>query len=157
MVETQQKNGSYVPRWFGVQINSDWKVREGHKNYYPQLQLPPLGYKNYRAKKLSEIAFIEKVRSNIHDTDGGSFNGNLYYSQKNVAINGTVKEFNLLGGSSGSMVINASNEVVGIYWGGYQMIKSFSGIFDIISVDQSILDTIKVNSGGFNVNLWKDE
>ena len=31
--ETQQKNGSYVPRWFGVQINSDWKVREGHKNY----------------------------------------------------------------------------------------------------------------------------
>lgn len=55
------------------------------------------------------------------------------------------------------MVINASNEVVGIYWGGYQMIKSFSGIFDIISVDQSILDTIKVNSGGFNVNLWKDE
>lgn len=55
------------------------------------------------------------------------------------------------------MVINASNEVVGIYWGGYQMIKSFSGIFDIVSVDQSILDTIKVNSGGFNVNLWKDK
>lgn len=33
MAETQQKNGSYVPRWVGVQINSDWKVREGHKNY----------------------------------------------------------------------------------------------------------------------------
>lgn len=55
------------------------------------------------------------------------------------------------------MVINASNEVVGIYWGEYQMIKSFSGIFDIVSVDQSILDTIKVNSGGFNVNLSKDK
>lgn len=55
------------------------------------------------------------------------------------------------------MVINASNEVVGIYWGGYEMINSFSEIFDIISGDQSILDTIKVNSGGFNVNLWKDK
>ena len=55
------------------------------------------------------------------------------------------------------MVINASNEVVGIYWGGYEMIKSFSGIFDFISFDQSILDTIKVNSGGFNVKLWKDK
>lgn len=55
------------------------------------------------------------------------------------------------------MVINASNEVVVIYWGGYEMINSFSGIFDIINVDQSILDTIKVNSGGFNVNLWKDK
>ena len=37
------------------------------------------------------------------------------------------------------------------------MINSFSEIFELISVDQSILDTIKVNSGGFNVNLWKDK
>lgn len=54
---------------------------------------------------------------------------------KNVAVNGTVKGFNLLGGSSGSMVINANNEVVGIYWRGYEMINSFSRIFDLISVD----------------------
>ena len=72
----------YASRWVGVQIDSDWKVRDGHKNYYPQLQLPPLGYKNYRSKNLSEIAFIGEGRSNIHNTNDGSVNGNLYYSKK---------------------------------------------------------------------------
>ena len=76
---------------------------------------------------------------------GKGIDGRDYYSHRNVAVQGTMDYVNLLGGSSGSMVINSSNEVVGIYWGGLQYASNskdwFEGRFDFINVDQKLLTT----------------
>ncbi|EGZ31387.1 DUF31 family putative serine protease [Malacoplasma iowae] len=153
--DTHQDNGSYIPRWSGIEIDSGWKIKEGHKNYYPLSNLPHHGYKNYRPSDLPEINFIGVGKDDINNPDKNEFNENIYYSQKNVAVQGCVKNINLLGGSSGSMVINSKNEVVGIYWGGYQTIYNFNGTFDFINVNQNVLDIIKKNNNGITINQWE--
>lgn len=52
----------------------------------------------------NEIPFIKK---------------NKFSSYRNVSLQALIKGVNMGGGSSGSMVVNDDNEVVGIYWGVY--------------------------------------
>ncbi|KFB07900.1 DUF31 family putative serine protease [Malacoplasma iowae] len=85
--------------------------------------------------------------------------GKEYYSHRNVAVQGTMNYVNLLGGSSGSMVINSKNEVVGIYWGGLQYSSSnkllFEGRFDFINVDDALLKTNTTVSFWNKTSGWK--
>lgn len=100
-----------------------------------------------------------RLQNEIEYTGTGT-DGQVYYSHRNVAVQGEIKYANLLAGSSGSMVINSNNEVVGIYWGGLSYSSSidswFGGRFDFINVDNSLLSNKSLSKWKHVYNL-KDE
>lgn len=117
--------GSKYPIWVGLSYVDLEKVTSGLTLPVQRPNQVGVGYPYTNVAIRNEIAY---------STD--SFN-----SYRNVSLQGLLKGIDIGGGSSGSMVTNSNNEVVGIYWGTYTMSSSSGttiyGGFDYFYSSQS--------------------
>lgn len=86
--------------------------------------------------------------SNVALRNEIAFSTDNYSSYRNVGLQGLMNGIDIGGGSSGSMVVNGDNDVVGIYWGTYTISVSGAstvvGGFDYFYSDKSY--NVKVNN-----------
>lgn len=99
--------------------------------------------------------------SNVALRNEISFSTNDYASYRNVALQGLMSGIDIGGGSSGSMVVNGDNDVVGIYWGTYTISISGTstvvGGFDYFYSDKNY--NVKVNGTStlcYSYNILED-
>lgn len=85
--------------------------------------------------------------SNVAIRNEIAFSMDEYSSYRNVALQGLMNGIDIGGGSSGSMVVNGDNDVVGIYWGTYTVstggVSTVVGGFDYFYSDKNY--SVKVN------------
>lgn len=94
---------------FSASISNDWK-------YY---------YQKSDAKDVSSYKRRYVLPNNI------AYLTDEYASYVNIALQAHFANVNLTGGSSGSLAMNDNNEIVGIYWGGYENALHSIGVIDL--------------------------
>ncbi len=87
------------------------------------------------------ISGVDPTYSNVAITNEIPFVDQGYSSYRNVALQGLVDGVDIGGGSSGSMVVNENNEVVGIYWGTYTLGNGSAGTKVVGGIDYLYSDT----------------
>lgn len=78
-------------------------------------------YKEWNQYYINSGAYsVSDFKSNYVFPNNIDFKYDGYASYTNIALQAYFKNIRLTGGSSGSLALNDDNEVVGIYWGGYE-------------------------------------
>lgn len=108
----------------------EWQALENKKFYNKQNGSNAFKMNNWK-DGIPENTNNDSIKKNYSLPTNINYVTNEYASYWNVASQYMYDNANLHSGSSGSMAINPNNEVIGIYWGTYQLSDgSIKGVVD---------------------------